>query len=198
MFPLVGVQLILIPYLGKSIANPPHSIIAPCCFRNSIPISALYFTSFPTNILFPFVCTLSTARSTVHSLWLSDHDSFFCHKYLGWLFHCGTQNSVGSDKGCTYQVCLYHSCVKQYSSLFSIDEHSSFESVVSFDTAWASGLNLGRCIAFEFQGIDVYLIVFAMSFRQVRGCLHFGWCIPYSFVVLARGSILPYVPHHHR
>jgi len=29
IYPLVGVQLILIPNLGKSIGNPPHLIIAP-------------------------------------------------------------------------------------------------------------------------------------------------------------------------
>ena len=60
------------------------------------------------------------------------------------------------------------------------------KSVVSFDSARASGFNLGRCIAFEFQGVDVYLFVFAMLFRQVRGCFLFGWCFPFSFVILAR------------
>ena len=76
MFPLVGMQLILIPCQGKSIANSPHSMIAPGCFRNGISIRASYFAKFPTNILFPFGCSLSTDRSTMHSLWLSDYDPF--------------------------------------------------------------------------------------------------------------------------
>ena len=67
MFPLVGVQLIQIPCFRKSIANPPHSMIATCCFRNGIPITASYFAKFLTNILLPFVCSLSTAISTTHS-----------------------------------------------------------------------------------------------------------------------------------
>ena len=80
--PLVGLQLILIPNLGKSIGNPPHSIIAPCCFRKGIPIRASYFARLPTSNLFPFVCSLPTARSTVHSLWLVDHDPFMAMSIL--------------------------------------------------------------------------------------------------------------------
>ena len=82
MFPRVGVQWILIPCLGKQIPNSPHPIIASCCFRNGIPIRASYFDRFRTNILFPFVCSLSTARSTVHSLWLSHRDPFIAISIL--------------------------------------------------------------------------------------------------------------------
>ena len=92
---------------------------------------------------------------------------------------------MGGDTGCTYQVCSYRSCIKHDSSCLPINAHSFLESVVSFDSAWGSGLNLGRCIALEFQGIDVYLIVFAMFFRQVRGCSLFGSCFPFFFVVFA-------------
>ena len=80
--PLLGVQLILIPNLKKSIANPPYPIIAPSCFRNDIPIRASYFARFPTSILFPFVSSLPTARSTVHSLWLLDCDLFMAISVL--------------------------------------------------------------------------------------------------------------------
>jgi len=74
--PLVGGQLILFRNLEKSIADPPYSIIAPCRFRNGIPIRASYFARFQNSIFFPFVCSVPTVKLTVHSLLLSERDPF--------------------------------------------------------------------------------------------------------------------------
>jgi len=137
--PLAGMQLILIPNLGKSIANPLHSIIAACCFRNGIPIRVSYFPRFPARILLPLVSSFPTVRLTVHPLLLSDRDPFMAMSIL-----VGSFNSMHGIPWVVTKAALI-----RFAPIVDIS-HRTFASVLLMNRvpsiAWCPLIVVGRVV----------------------------------------------------